>query len=108
MGLAGGQSGVDFGVAHRLLGLSRGRSWRLLAPRGWFGELFALLRKALTENRDKLVFCRPLVKVFSWFWGPKIVPKSTNIAPRSFLGTELAAKVCQKWLGKPLETRNAI
>ena len=40
--------------------------------------------------------------VVSWFWVPKIVPKSTKITPRSFLGTELAAKVCQKWLGKPL------
>ena len=38
---------------------------------------------------------------FSWLMGPKIIPTSFKIAPRSFLGTRLAAGVCQKWLGKP-------
>ena len=96
-----------------------GRSWGspgpLLTPlgsllgslgalRGWFCELLALLLQTPSENRGNLVFAdsSTLFNVFSWFWGPRILPKSSKIAPRSFLGTELAAKVCQKWLGKPL------
>ena len=46
-----------------LLGLSGaafGASWAAFGVpgEGWFWELFALLLKALGENRENLVFCR--------------------------------------------------
>ena len=78
-----------------------GRSWGspgpLLTPpgsllgslgalRGWFCEPFALLLLAPIKNRENLVFTdsSTLFNILSWFWGPRILPKSSKIVPRSF------------------------
>ena len=103
-----GGSWASPGALLGLSGTALDASWvafgSLGALRGWFWELFALLLQAPRENRENLLFVdsSTLFNVFSWLWGPRILPKSSKIAPRSFLGTELAAKVCPKLLGNPL------
>ena len=71
-------------------------------PWGCSGDGFVILWRSFCRLQAKIVKTlffadsSMLFDVFSWFWGPRILPKSSKIAPRSFLGTELAAKVCPK------------